>query len=176
MTIGVKRGEVLLTSYSSTWETAFEEEKSLLLEVFKTKALDIQHIGSTAIPKMKSKPLIDLAILVLSLDEIAEQCALLLNHSYLERLGRLDGKQRVFAKTIGPLVTHHLHLIELGEKDWDDKIRFRDLLRENEALRDDYSKLKEDLFTKYSKNRLAYTASKENFIVSVLGGHKLTGS
>ncbi|MBI1975249.1 MAG: GrpB family protein, partial [Parcubacteria group bacterium] len=72
--IGLKRGTVKLVPHSPVWDKLFRVEKEKLLEVLGDLVVDIQHVGSTAIPTISAKPIIDIAILVRSLKE-AEKCA-----------------------------------------------------------------------------------------------------
>lgn len=68
--LGVRRGTVVLVSYDPEWEQQFEEKKMLLLETFDTRIKAIEHIGSTAIPSIPAKPVIDINVAVESLDDI----------------------------------------------------------------------------------------------------------
>lgn len=168
MKLGVIRGTVILQEYNPYWKIAFQEEKSFLVSVFKENIIDIQHIGSTSIPNLCAKPLIDIAIKVSKLDVLENEYQKFLQNGYQERVGRLLGKQRVFAKETNRLVTHHLHIIEDGETDWDLKIRFRNTLIDNSELIQEYATLKMELFAKFKNQRLKYTEAKADFIKKVL--------
>lgn len=167
MTLGVKRGTVKIVPYDSNWIKAFENEKTLLISIFKENCLQIEHIGSTSIPNLTSKPIIDIAIKVKSLAQVTHLKNSLEKHGYIERVGRLKGKQLVFAKEVNTIVTHHLHIIEEGELDWDMKLNFKNKLLSNPKLISEYALLKLSLYKKYSNDRLAYTNSKALFIKMV---------
>jgi len=177
MHLGVKRGEVKLLPYSPQWAEAFNEEKENLSNIFGITVLQIEHIGSTAVPGLMAKPLIDMAILIERLQHLAEPIiAELMASSYQERVGRLMGRQRVFAKGDDESITHHLHIIELGEADWEHKLLFRNALIRDEALRKSYHHLKIKLSKDFAQDRARYTAAKANFIREVLENYSRTNS
>ncbi len=92
MKLGVKTGTVEIQEYSTSWNDEFLKEKVILLEIFKEKYLDIQHVGSTAVPNLMAKPLIDIAIQVKNIDILNGIPAHLKAIGYMERVGRLSGK------------------------------------------------------------------------------------
>lgn len=168
MQLGVKRGTVRIEAYSKDWAQAFELEKQILLKIFKDNFLAIEHIGSTSIPNLIAKPLIDIAIQVEDIDQLNDIPNLLVSDDYIERLGRLSGRQKVFAKEGDDHVTHHLHIIEKGEQDWEDKIKFRDILIKQPEIAKAYALLKKELFEKHANNRSEYTKGKAAFIQSII--------
>ena len=173
MKLGVKKGTVRLESYSSEWSKVYEIEKDSLLSIFKSYALAIEHIGSTAIPNLTAKPLIDIAIQVQNIDElpIIEALTAL---GYIEKIGRLSGRQRVFSKAEDGIVTHHLHVIEKGEPAWERKLRFKAILLEQPEVVQAYVALKEELKVKYQHERRKYTEGKAEFINVVLTNYQKT--
>ena len=163
MSLGVKRNTVVLLPYDENWAAQFIIEQNVLAELFEIPLEKIEHIGSTAVPGLPAKPLLDIAVLIDDLDEL--DCELKLKAiGYAERVGRLAGRQRVFVKSKDDMVTHHLHLIEKGTKHWVEKIGFRDFLCHNEQARLVYQKLKESLSKKYKNERRKYTDAKAEFI------------
>jgi len=166
--LGVKRGTVKLGYGYELWKDEYEMKKLTLQGIFGSTAIQIEHIGSTAIPNLIAKPLIDIAILVQSLDDMETIINELIKNGYVERVGRLSGRQRVFAKGGDLNVTHHLHVIEKGEPDWDDKIDFKTILISNLETRKQYSELKIKLFKKNENNRGQYSFDKGDFIKSKL--------
>jgi GrpB-like predicted nucleotidyltransferase (UPF0157 family) len=168
MKIGLKRGTVALSAYSETWEHEYECEKKVLKHIFASTIIEIQHIGSTAIPGMMAKPIIDIAIKVESIDKMDSIIDLLLQQNYEERVGRLPGRQRVFAKSINNLVSHHLHIIEDGDADWDFKLKFKQVLLNKPILANEYAQLKLKLASQHQDDRLFYTNQKAGFIKEVL--------
>ncbi|MGB1248237.1 MAG: GrpB family protein [Chitinophagales bacterium] len=167
--IGVKRGTVRIESHSTEWTQLFSIERQLIQAIFKEKAIAIEHIGSTAISNLPAKPLIDIAILVNEVDALSEEYKSLIEKGYVERVGRLEGKLKVFAKQSEEnIVSHHIHVIQKDEKDWEAKIKFRDSLLNDSELVNEYAQLKISLQEKYPNERLKYTEGKNEFIQKVI--------
>lgn len=168
MKIGVKRGTVRLQEYTTAWKDEYHKEKLILLDIFGENYLEMEHIGSTAIPNLIAKPLIDIAIKVKDINNLDPITKNLIKIGYIERLGRLNGKQKVFAKGGDLNVTHHLHIIEQDEVDWEEKIRFKNILISNPKIVNKYAELKRKLTSDYQDNRSKYTKIKSQFIRKIL--------
>lgn len=130
----------------------------------------IEHIGSTAIPDLPAKPIIDLQAPVADLrdpDPIAAALAPTYWH-YVEP--DLDQRpwRRFFVKVTGGRRSAHLHVMTPDSPRWQQQIVFRDALRANPILTADYAALKRVLAAKHSDDREAYTAAKSEFIRTVL--------
>lgn len=168
MTLGVKRGTVKVVLNSDELITEYEKEKQILLSLFENNFMEIEHIGSTTIPNIIAKPIIDIAIKVKNVETLDEIYQKLNQIGYIERIGRLSGRQKVFAKGSDLNVTHHLHIIENGEKDWDEKLSFKNLLLTNNKIANEYAELKKKLASKYCNDRASYTKEKSIFIRKIL--------
>ena len=133
----------------------------------------IEHVGSTAIPGIVAKPVIDLMALVTDTDVVVGQAGGTLdgmNWRYVPP--ELDGRlwRRFFAK-VSPDGRHrlaHLHVMSAGAARWDQQIRFRDALRANPALRDEYAAAKSRLASIHADDRERYTDEKAAFVTRVL--------
>jgi len=165
--IGLPRGIVKLLPYSSEWERLFEEEKRLLQSSIGNYAIDVQHVGSTAIPGLEAKPIIDIAVAVQRLQEMGKYIG-----GPLERLGyefrREEPRSVLFAKGNPSRRTHYLHIVEWKSDSWKNYLLFRDYLRKHKEVADEYSKIKRELAQKFQTNRGAYTEGKAQFIESAL--------
>ncbi len=166
--IGLQRKKVKLSNYNLGWKKLYQKEEKLIRSVIEKYILDIQHVGSTSIPKVKAKPIIDIAIGVKSL-KVGEKCIKL-----LERLGyeyKCDAGikgRHFFTKGSENNRTHYLHIEKLNGKLWENHILFRDyLIKHKEAVKE-YSGLKEELVKKYKDNRDIYTIKKNSFIQKIL--------
>lgn len=171
---------IKIISYNSHWPTLFQTEKQLLESLLVEQSVsDIHHIGSTAIPGMPAKPIIDILISVPS----AEQAKLTFPN-ILDRVGYdywhdNPKKDRLFfVKGMPPRGdgrTHHIHVHE-DENLVKDHLIFRNYMCEHpdEALR--YAKLKQGLAEQFSLDREAYTDAKSRFVTAILDKADLSGA
>lgn len=165
--IGLKRGTVKLVSHNDEWDDLFRAEKSKLLKALGDLVIDIQHVGSTAIPTIPAKPIIDIAVLVKSLGKVDEYI------SRIEALGyqkkRENRTERLFF-TKGPEEDRivYLHVGDESTNYITDMIVFRDYLIRNSAEAKKYAALKIELAEKFSDNREQYTAAKEKLVQEML--------
>jgi GrpB-like predicted nucleotidyltransferase (UPF0157 family) len=163
--LGLPRGEVKLVAFDPRWRLAFEVEKRSLVEALSGKILAVEHIGSTAIEGMVSKPIIDINVAVASMvmaEELVEPLSAL-GYQYTPEQWFED--RYFFAKGPGQRCTHHLNLCEIdSETAWLGKIWFRDYLTANPQVRADYSALKTELARRHGGDRASYTEAKGEFI------------
>lgn len=167
--LGLKRGTVKLREHHEEWARLFVAEKKLLKKTLNNNVVAIEHVGSTAISGVPAKPIIDIRIAVLKLnDQVVEkidtmlsQIGYFLMHKYPSRY--------FFAKGPEECRTHHISLVEIDDKnEWKNTILFRDYLRSNKNDCVDYSNLKTKLAEKFATDRTSYTAAKENYIQSII--------
>jgi GrpB-like predicted nucleotidyltransferase (UPF0157 family) len=168
--LGLQRGIIRVVPADPGWAAAFAEEQERLQEAIGHLVIDIQHVGSTSVPGLDAKPIIDIAVAVALPDDIARCRPTLLALGYLDRGdGGSDGGY-LFVKESHPEVrTHHLHIVTLEDLQWANYLRFRDRLRADDVLRDEYAAIKHLLKQHCADNIRAYTAAKAPFIRGVLG-------
>ena len=157
---------VELLPYDPEWLARFEAEKARLQSVLGALAVEIQHIGSTAIPGLPAKPVIDILVTVRQLDDASACIAPLqkLGYTFVDYPQNTD--RRFFRK--GLPRTHHLHIVEQGGASHHEHIDFRDALLANPAWCEEYRQLKAELAEKYKNDRAKYSESKGAFVSSVL--------
>jgi GrpB-like predicted nucleotidyltransferase (UPF0157 family) len=166
MIIGLEKGIVRLSPYSPEWKTLYEEEERLLKDLISEYIIDIQHIGSTSIPGMIAKPILDIGIAIAYFEE-GQKCIEPIESFGYEYKGENGIPERhYFVK--GDPTTHHLHIVEIDSEEWKKNITFRDALRKNDDLAKEYAKLKLNLAEKFKYNRVAYTDGKTDFVNYVL--------
>lgn len=166
--IGLQRGTVKLVPYSPEWKRLFAEEERLLRASIEAYVVDIQHVGSTAVPGLEAKPIIDIAVGLRRLADV-EKCIEPLQHLGYECKGDEGYPGRFFfAKGDPSRRTHYLHLVEWNSEAWRCYIRFRDYLRQHKEVAEEYARLKRELARKSQGNRDFYTPGKAEFIESVL--------
>jgi GrpB-like predicted nucleotidyltransferase (UPF0157 family) len=166
--LGLRRGSVQLVLYNPAWATLFEAERARLHHALHPDALDIQHIGSTAVPGLAAKPILDLGIAVAD-EAIVTACVprlVALGYVYQGYRGADQG--HFF--DLGPEhhLTHYLHMLLISDSGWRSYLRFRDYLRAHPAARDAYQQLKQKLATQHAADRAAYSAAKATFIQHTL--------
>lgn len=166
--IGLEKGTVRLTPYSVEWPLLFEKEKEALIECLGDLIIDIQHVGSTAIEGLEAKPIIDILISIKKLDE-GFKCIEPLKKLGYEFKGSLGKSNRFFfSKGDEKIKTHHVHIVEWGDSNWENLILFRDYLRNHPRVKEDYEKLKKDLANSYEADRAGYTTNKVDFILKIV--------
>ena len=164
--IGLQRGTVKLVPYTPEWKRLFEEEKKLLLSSIGNYVIDIQHVGSTAIPGLEAKPIIDIAVAVRSSEDV-EKCIQPLEHLGYE-YKREDPGRFLFVKGDPMKRTHYVHMVEWNSEFWKNYLLFRDYLHKHKEMANEYAKIKRELAREFEANRGEYTKGKVSFIEKIL--------
>lgn len=164
--IGLEHGTVRLFPHSRQWNAFYEDERDGLLAALGSHILAIQHIGSTAIPDMPAKPIIDIAASVGGEDEVPACIQPLATRGY-EYKGEygLPGRH-FFVK--GTPHTHYLHVVASTSQHWRSWMLFRDYLTSTPDLAAEYAELKKRLAEEHSSDRNSYTKAKGTFIEKAL--------
>jgi GrpB-like predicted nucleotidyltransferase (UPF0157 family) len=159
---------IRIVPYDPGWPALFEEERAALDEAIGRWATGgIHHIGSTAVPGLDAKPIVDILVGVEDLE--GSKAAF----GPLDELGYLYAPYRVeemhwFCKPHPSRRTHHLHLVSAGSSRFRDELAFRDRLRADPQLAAQYAELKHRLGARLEHDREAYTDAKADFIRSAL--------
>ncbi len=169
MPLGLKRGTVQLNQYSDQWQKLFDIEKNEIQNVFGDQALAIEHIGSTAIPGMVAKPILDLMVAVESIDNYETFTLLLEQLGYTFMHDFRDTQEHIlYVKGPEECRTHYLKLTTVDSGFWKEHILFRDYLIANPQRAQQYIDLKQELLEKYADERSKYTEAKAAFILETL--------
>lgn len=168
-TLGVKQGTVRLVKHSEDWHKQFLEEKTRLEAVLAPSFLDIQHIGSSAVPGLDAKPILDIGIAVSSYNSIECVTAALGKISYIQR-GHLSVQMgHIYQRLQGAdVVTHIVHVLEHTNPHYQDYLYMRDYLTVNASARQTYQQLKQSLAATYPNERRKYTGGKRDIIGQLL--------
>jgi GrpB-like predicted nucleotidyltransferase (UPF0157 family) len=167
--IGLSRGIVSFVPHQPGWSNLFAEEREVLRQRIGQHALDIQHVGSTAVPGLAAKPILDIAIALATPDLIAPCRAPLVDLGYIDRGDQGADGGYLFVKERGPGVrTHHLHLVTIDDPQWRNYLHFRDTLRADAVIRARYGALKMALQARFAHDRQGYTLAKDAFVRGVL--------
>ena len=165
-----------ICEYDTTWPLRFEEQKGDLMKVIGNKVVAIEHIGSTAVPGLGAKPIVDIMVGLRQLSD-AEDCIEPLKRTGYEYVPELEAEipqRRYFHKGPSnvPKKHYHLHMVEIHGEFWNVQILFRDYLRTHFDSAQEYLQLKKNLAKKYRLNREAYTEAKTSFIKSTIAKAK----
>lgn len=166
--VGLQKGEVRLDKHNPEWEILFRKEKKILLENFPNLILEVSHGGSTAIPGIVAKPIIDIFIAIKSLEDAETIKNELEKLGYEYRGSRSVPERILYVKGNPELRTHHLHFVEVNSDEWKNHILIRDYFLKHPDEANKYGKLKEKLAQKYPNNRESYTHAKDEFIKSII--------
>ena len=156
--------EIHIVPYDASWPARFEEERKALAHAIGDYVIGtIEHIGSTAVPGLAAKPVIDIMVGVESLDASRPVLSMLDALEYCYFPYRPD-EEHWFCKPSPQFRTHHLHLVPFGGRSWIERVAFRDYLRTHADAAAGYESLKRQLADRYRFDREAYTDAKEPFI------------
>ncbi len=164
--LGLKRGDLTISPFREEWKRLFELEKENIEEAIGDYVEDIQHVGSTSIPGMSAKPILDIAIAVDDFEGAGICIEPLAGIGYEFKGENGIPRRHYFLK--GKARTHHIHMFEKTSKDWNQTILFRDCLRSNHGLAEDYMRLKRTLAHRSGSDRKSYQAGKGDFIDAVI--------
>lgn len=159
---------VILSAYSPLWPSIFEIEKERLTRIF-GGTVAIEHIGSTAVPGLGGKPIIDvmlgapeLALFERHIDDLAAN-----GYRYVPEFEKSVPERRYFTKMDGQPGNFHVHAVVLNSPFWRRHLVFRDALRRDPELAARYWKIKQQLAKRHPNDRGAYTDAKSAFIREV---------
>jgi GrpB-like predicted nucleotidyltransferase (UPF0157 family) len=133
---------------------------------------DIEHVGSTAVPGLAAKPVLDLLAPVTALEECDAAVEPLADAGWELVPPELDGRpwRRLYVLPDGARRVAHLHLVERAHEHWHATVTFRDRLRQHPELVAEYAELKRRLAEASTDDREAYTDGKTDFVRRVVGG------
>jgi GrpB-like predicted nucleotidyltransferase (UPF0157 family) len=160
--------EIQLVPYDALWAEQFEAERLFVLGVIQQYICGpIEHVGSTAVPGLLAKPIIDIMVAVESLAVSRPAIALLEGQGYFYSEYRPD-VMHWFCKPSPKIRTHHLHLVTFRSALWNERIEFRDYLREHTLAATEYGDLKRRLAERFRFDREAYTDAKGPFVRRII--------
>lgn len=155
-----------VVSYNNQWPALFEQERALVQQALGDNCIIIHHIGSTSVPGLAAKPIIDMLPVVkniLGVDSAAKA---------MESLGyEIKGENGIAFRRYFPkgksLRTHNVHVYEAGDPEIERYLKFRDWMRAHDEDRDAYAKLKIELAAKFPHDMLQYCNGKDAFVASI---------
>jgi len=162
--------EVRLHDHDPLWPSAFAAERDRLLSLLAGSFLEVQHIGSTAVPGLPAKPIIDLLGGVSSMAQAESLMDRICSSGYTTsaEFNATLTDRKWFMRWADGRRTHHLHVVVHHGAAWNERICFRDALRSQPDVASRYAALKSRLAEAHATDREAYTEAKSGFVRSVL--------
>ncbi len=168
---------IVIAPYDPRWPQLFEEEKKLILEAIGEWLVAIEHVGSTSIPGIAAKPVIDIAAGVRNIGESYKTIWPLANLGY-RCMGEAGIPERLYFKKPEDSTslrlpgavprTHQVHMYETSNPEWPRHLAFRDYLRDHPDARDEYETLKRSLAAEHAEDIEAYADAKGEFVERIL--------
>ncbi|WP_065235420.1 GNAT family N-acetyltransferase [Legionella brunensis] len=157
---------IQVVPYNPQWSLLFEQEAAQIRNALGANCFEIHHIGSTAVPGLAAKPVIDMVPVVKDIRKVddANDAMQALGYEVKGEFGILF--RRYFQKG-GDLRTHNIHVFEINNPEIERHLRFRDWMRSHKEDRDTYANLKRELAKKHPDDILAYCLGKDAFITDI---------
>lgn len=167
MKIGLRRGTVIVEGHRTEWEESAKQTIERLKSLLQCVAIDIQHVGSTAVKNICAKPIIDIAVGVSDFNQVLIRNGVLEDNGFIFR-GQDHPEQYLYVCGEDDFRTHHIHVTLYGSETWNNYLNVRDYLNCHEKEAQAYSKLKNTLAKKYSNDRNTYTLMKRDMINEII--------
>lgn len=163
---------IQIVDYDPAWPIDFARLRIHLLAAIEHVGIAIEHVGSTAVPSLPAKPILDVDVVVNSSNQVGEAIARLaeIGYTHLGDLGIAGREAFANPPHSDPphAPAHHLYVVVRGSEAWRNHIEFRNYLREHPETVEAYSKLKRSLTNRFKNNRDEYTEAKTEFVENVL--------
>jgi GrpB-like predicted nucleotidyltransferase (UPF0157 family) len=163
-------GNIVISDYDPAWPAMFEQEKANVLSAVSNMAFIIEHVGSTAVPGLPAKPIIDLLVGVRDLSQARASCIVPMQqcgYAYLPEYESWLPDELFFRKGV-PAWTHHAHLMEPSSPKWEEVILLRDYLRAHSDEAIAYGDLKRALADECGEDIASYRTRKGAFVTRAL--------
>ena len=169
--LGLTRDQVEVADSDPRWQQVFERLAAELRSALAALPARVEHVGSTAVPGLAAKPVIDIAVGVLSPLVIKRVIQLLEPLGYIYRRDEGTRGGQLFVVDEDGRPGHrigYIHVVATDDPQWTRYLAVRDRLRADPRARADYQQLKQQLARQFPHDRIAYTAGKETFIQDLL--------
>ena len=159
--------KIEVVPYNINWQTLYGTEAQKITNALGSEVFGIHHIGSTAIPGIMAKPIIDIMVVIHNITVISDYINTMIDLGY-EPLGEngIPGRQ-FFIKDTEGIRTQHIHIYQVGHKEIQRHLQFRDYLRTHPEDALVYSQLKEELSKTYRNDPQGYTNGKDEFVEKI---------
>ena len=166
--LGTRSGHIEIAEYSPDWPVVFEREAAAILEACRPWVTEVHHVGSTSVPGLAAKPLLDMMPIAAGPAEGLEAVPRMTALGYL-----YDGESGIpgrfyFDRIVDGRTVAHVHMLPVGHPDARKHLVFRDHLRTHPDAAREYERLKRELASKFRDDRRTYTDSKADFINGII--------
>lgn len=172
--LGLASGTVTVLPYDPRWADEFTIASRQIYGAVGPEIIAVHHVGSTAVPGLSAKPLLDILVTVPDFARALELVAQLATLGYEFRPNEEIPDRHYFRRLRGKLRTHHLSLAEPSSHYSKVTLAFRDALRANAEVAQRYAELKLDLARKFPYDRERYIAGKTDFVAEILSRYSDT--
>jgi GrpB-like predicted nucleotidyltransferase (UPF0157 family) len=173
MALGLSDGTVSVVDHDGSWAAAYEVERAVIRSSLSEFDCLIEHVGSTAVPGLAAKPIIDIAVGAVAGSE--PDCVDRLQGAGFEYRGYTPEGGHVLIRRADGLRTHHVHVVPADGEEWAKYLAFRDLLRRDPEARDAYAAVKKELALRFSRDRRGYLAGKDEIVAQLLARAEVDG-
>jgi GrpB-like predicted nucleotidyltransferase (UPF0157 family) len=167
--LGLEHGTVRVVPYDERWVELFEEAAQELRSALGSLISGVHHVGSTAVPGLAAKPILDILVTIADFERGRELIPLLAELRYEYRPDEEIPDRHYFRRRRSSVRTHHLSLAEISSHHHRVTIAFRDALRRDVALAEEYAALKRELAIRFPRDRHSYIEGKTELVRRVLG-------
>ena len=164
---GLQHGTVELRSDHKGWAKFYDKEEIKISDALKGRFIRVEHIGSTSIPRLPAKPIVDVVVVV-SKSDINTDTDSLTDVGYEYRGDKGNAGGHLFIWVLNNIVNSHIHMVNEADRQWRDYLLFRDFLRDNSAVRMEYADVKRELARRFSKDRKLYTEGKAEIYTNII--------
>jgi GrpB-like predicted nucleotidyltransferase (UPF0157 family) len=164
-------GMIVVSDHDPAWTAMFEQERALVLDALGPIVVTVEHVGSTAVPGLAAKPIIDLLVGVRSLAEARSHCVepmRALHYRYMAEYETWLPGEMLFRKGPPGPWTHHVHLMEPTCPRWEEFTLVRDYLRRHQEVASAYADLKRALALVFGDDIAGYRNAKAPFIEAIM--------
>jgi GrpB-like predicted nucleotidyltransferase (UPF0157 family) len=165
--------QIRVVDYDEEWPASFDEIAAPLRDAVGTIGARVEHVGSTAVPGLAAKPVIDVDVVLRSPRDVDEAIERLRTIGYVHQ-GDIGIAGREAFTSPPRAEPHHLYVVVAGSSAHADHIDFRDYLRKHPGVVEQYASLKKNLAQQHREDRLSYTNAKHDFISEVLATARRT--
>lgn len=156
--------KIVVVPYNPQWPLKFQAEKSLIEGAVKDNLVALYHIGSTSVPKLKAKPIIDMLLIVEDINKLDEESLVFEKMDY-EVMGEFGISGRRYYRKGGNHRSHQIHAFQFDQLyDIQRHLAFRDYLRAHDNVAQEYGELKETLALLYPESIADYGDGKDAFV------------